>query len=325
MITRKVAPALASGCTVVVKAPRLTPLSALALAELSVQAGIPAGVFNVITSSRASEIGKELCTNPIVKKISFTGSTEVGKQLLKLSASTVKKMSLELGGNAPFIVFEDADLDEAVQGLIDSKFRNAGQTCVCSNRILVHESIHDLFSEKLHKALDQLNCGDGFDPDVQIGPLIESKALQFVDDLITDAVDGGAKLLRGGKRLEHPVSNLIFEPTLLTDVNEQMRVFKEEIFGPLVPLVKFKTESEALELSNATPFGLASYFFTQNHNRVIRVSEGLEFGMVGVNTGKISTTLAPFGGIKESGFGREGSKYGMDEYLQIKYVCSGGL
>jgi len=319
MITRKVAPALAAGCTVVLKPAKLTPLSANALVVLAEEAGIPKGVINVIHGKKASVIGKELTDNPIVKKLSFTGSTEVGKLLMAQCAGTVKKLSLELGGNAPFIVFNDADVDKAVQGAIASKFRNAGQTCVCSNRLFVQSGIYDKFNEKLRKELAKLKMGNGMEAGVKIGPLIDEGAVKFVEGLVEDAIDNGAKVICGGKRLEKDSG--LYHPTILTDVNINMRVFNEEIFGPIAPVFKFETEEEVIEKANDTPFGLASYFYGNNNSQIWRVAEALEYGIVGINTGMISTTVAPFGGIKESGFGREGSKYGIDDYIEIKYLC----
>ncbi|MDB2606238.1 NAD-dependent succinate-semialdehyde dehydrogenase [Zobellia sp.] len=322
MITRKVAPALAAGCTVVVKPPTLTPYSALALAALAEKAGIPPGVINIVTGSDARAIGKELCSNSLVKKLSFTGSTPVGKILLKQCADTVKKVSMELGGNAPFIVFEDADIDAAVEGAITSKYRNAGQTCVCTNRIFVQEKIYDTFVTAYSKAVTKLVVGNGMDKNVSVGPLIEEKAVQFVDNIVKDAIDKGAEVVTGGNRIE---GTLIYEPTVLSNASPEMEVYKEEIFGPVAPIFKFTTEEEVIAFANDTPFGLASYFYGNNNAQIWRVAEALEYGMVGINTGMISTTVAPFGGIKESGFGREGSKYGMDDYLEIKYLCFGGI
>ena len=319
MITRKVAPALAAGCTVVLKPAKLTPLSANALAVLAEEAGIPKGVFNVVHSSKASDIGAELTSNPIVKKLSFTGSTEVGKLLMAQCAPTMKKLSLELGGNAPFIVFKDADIDKAVQGAIDSKFRNAGQTCVCTNRLFVQSEIYDEFNEKFKEELAKLKLGNGMESGVNIGPLIDDKAIDFVDSMVDEAVAKGANILSGGKKLEECCT--IFEPTILSDVNIDMRVFKEEIFGPIAPVFKFETEEEVIKLANDTPYGLASYFYGKDNSQIWRVAEALEYGIVGINTGLISTTVAPFGGIKESGNGREGSKYGIEDYLEIKYLC----
>jgi len=325
MITRKVAPALAAGCTVVVKPSQLTPLSALALAVLGEKAGFPSGIFNIITSHSAKEVGNELTSNPIVRKLSFTGSTPVGKILLKQCADTVKKVSMELGGNAPFIVFSDADIDLAVQGAIASKYRNAGQTCVCTNRIFAQEEIYEEFTQKLQTALKSLTVGNGIDKNVSVGPLVEEKAIRFVEDIVQDAVSKGASILSGGQRYENDKNTLLYEPTILANVNSNMRVYSEEIFGPVAPVFKFKTEKEVIALANDTPFGLASYFYGKDNSQIWRVAEALEYGMVGINTGMISTTVAPFGGIKESGFGREGSKYGMDEYLEMKYLCFGEI
>lgn len=320
MITRKCAPALAAGCTLVVKAPSATPFSALALAELATQAGIPAGVFNVITGS-ADVIGSELTTNPLVCKLAFTGSTEVGKLLMQQCASTVKKISLELGGNAPFIVFNDADLDAAVAGVIASKFRNTGQTCVCANRILVQADIYTAFAEKLVQAVQKLKVGNGLQEEVQQGPLINSAAVEKVTKHIEDARNKGAKIMLGGK--PHALGSTFFEPTVLTDVTADMLVAHEETFGPLAPLFRFEKEEDAIRLANATEFGLAAYFYARDIGRVWRVAEGLESGMVGINTGIVSNEVAPFGGVKESGMGREGSKYGLEEFLEIKYLCMG--
>jgi succinate-semialdehyde dehydrogenase/glutarate-semialdehyde dehydrogenase len=319
MITRKVAPALAAGCTVVLKPAKLTPLSANALVALAEEAGIPKGVINVIHSSKSSEIGAELTSNPIVKKLSFTGSTEVGKLLMAQCAPTMKKLSLELGGNAPFIVFKDADIDKAVQGAIDSKFRNAGQTCVCSNRLFVQAEIYDEFNVKFKKELAKLKLGNGMEKGVNIGPMIDLKAINFVDGMVSEAVEKGASIVSGGNKLEECCT--IFEPTILSDVSSDMRVFKEEIFGPIAPVFKFETEEEVIKMANDTPFGLASYFYGNDNSQIWRVAEALEYGIVGINTGLISTTVAPFGGIKESGNGREGSKYGIEDYLEIKYLC----
>lgn len=320
MITRKCAPALAVGCTIVVKASSETPYSALALAELAEQAGIPAGVFNVITGT-AQIIGQELTSNPLVRKLSFTGSTAVGKQLMKQCADTVKKVSLELGGNAPFIVFDDADLDLAVAGAIASKFRNAGQTCVCANRLLIQDKVYGAFTEKLIAAVKKLKLGNGLQEDVQQGPLISRAAVEKVEKHIADAISKGAKVVCGGKRSS--LGGTFFEPTILVDMTPDMLVVREETFGPLAPLFKFKTEEEAINMANATEFGLASYFYGKDIGRVWRVAESLEYGMVGINTGIVSNEVAPFGGLKESGFGREGSKYGLEEYLEIKYLCMG--
>ena len=322
MITRKAGPALAAGCTVVLKPASATPFSALALAELGEQAGLPAGVFNVITGD-SSAIGKELTTNPMVRKVSFTGSTEVGKQLMAQCASTVKKVSLELGGNAPFIVFDDADLDAAVVGVIQSKYRNSGQTCVCTNRVLVQDGVHDLFARKLSAAVAELKVGDGLKAETQQGPLIDESAVKKVEEHIADAVAKGATVITGGGR--HALGGTFFQPTVLTGVTPAMMVSKEETFGPLAPLYRFKTEEEAIQMANDTEFGLASYCYTRDLARSWRVSERLEYGMVGLNTGLFSTEIAPFGGVKESGTGREGSKYGIEDYLVIKYVCIGGI
>lgn len=323
MITRKIAPALAAGCTVVIKPSELTPFSALALAELAAQAGFPPGVINILTTSDAAAIGKELTSNPKVKKISFTGSTRVGKILLRQAADSVKKVSMELGGNAPFIVFDDADVEAAVEGAIASKFRNAGQTCVCSNRIFAQEKVYDEFVTKLAAAIQDITIGNGMEKGVNVGPLIEPKALSFVETLVQDAVDKGATVLAGGKKaVDH---DLIFEPTLITEPSTEMMVYREEIFGPVAPVFKFSSEAEVIALANDTNYGLASYFYGRDYARIWRVAEALEYGMVGINTGMISTTVAPFGGIKESGFGREGSKYGIDDYVNIKYMCWGGV
>jgi len=321
MITRKVAPALAAGCTVVIKPSELTPLSALALAKLAEEAGLPPGVLNVITTSQAAVLGAELTQNHKVKKISFTGSTAVGKILMKQASDTVKRISLELGGNAPFIVFDDADIDAAVSGAIESKFRNAGQTCVCSNRIFAQAAVYDQFVDRLTKAVGQLKCGDGMQTDIDIGPLIEPKALSSVADLVQDACDKGARIVAGGKVSDE--HQLIYEPTILTDATSNMRVFSEEIFGPVAPVFKFDNEEEVIDLANQTSYGLASYFYGRDYARIWRVAEALEYGMVGINTGMISTAVAPFGGVKESGTGREGSKYGMDDFVTIKYLCWG--
>ncbi len=318
MITRKVGPALAAGCTVVVKPASQTPFSALALAVLAERAGIPAGVLNVVTGS-ATEIGAELTSNPKVRKISFTGSTEIGKLLMAQCAGTVKKVSLELGGNAPFIVFDDADLDAAVEGAVVSKYRNTGQTCVCANRLLVQASVYDAFAAKLARAVEKLKVGPGLEPGVTQGPLIDEAAVEKVERHIEDAVAKGARVLTGGKRL----SGQFFSPTILTGATSAMAIAHEETFGPVAPLFRFDTESEAIALANATPFGLAAYFYGRDISRIWRVAEALEYGIVGVNTGLISTEVAPFGGMKESGIGREGSKYGIEDYLEIKYVCLG--
>lgn len=323
MLTRKIAPALAAGCTVVCKPASATPLSALAIAELAGRAGIPAGVINIVTGI-TREIGAELTSNPVIRKLTFTGSTQVGKKLMAWSAATVKKTSMELGGNAPFIVFNDADLDAAVQGAMISKFRNAGQTCVCSNRILVQEGVYDEFTRKLATSMESnLVLGNGMDEGVTTGPLIDEKAATDVMELINDARAKGAKVLLGGG--QPSLGGSFVQPTLLTQVKESMRVCQEEIFGPVAPLVSFKTEEEAIFISNNTECGLAAYFYSRDIGRVWRVSEALEYGIVGVNEGIISNEMAPFGGVKESGNGREGSKYGMDDYLEIKYLCMGGI
>ena len=322
MITRKAGPAIASGCTVVLKPASQTPFSALALAELAERAGIPKGVFNVVTGS-ASEIGNELTANPIVKKLSFTGSTEVGKLLMEQCARTVKKLSLELGGNAPFIVFDDADLDAAVEGAMASKYRNTGQTCVCVNRIYVQDGVYDAFAARLAEAVKKLNPANGLEPGATQGPLIDDKAVVKVEEHIADALQHGARVVVGGSR--HPLGGRFFEPTVLADVTPSMMISREETFGPVAPLFRFKTEDEALALANDTEFGLAAYFYGRDIGRVWRVAEGLESGMVGINTGLISTEVAPFGGVKESGLGREGSKYGIEEFLEIKYLCLGGI
>lgn len=320
MITRKAGPALAAGCTMIIKPASQTPFSALALMVLAEEAGIPAGVLNVITGS-ATEIGTELCTNPKVRKLSFTGSTEIGAKLLEQSAPQIKKVSLELGGNAPFIVFDDADLDEAVKGALSSKYRNAGQTCVCVNRIYVQAGVYEAFAEKFQAAVAQLRVGDGLDPNTDIGPLIDERAVAKVQEHIEDALAQGARLACGGHL--HAKGGRYFEPTLLVDVPDTARVAHEETFGPLAPLFRFHTEQEVIEKANATEFGLASYFYARELSRVFRVSEALEYGMVGINTGLISTEVAPFGGVKSSGLGREGSKYGIEDYLELKYLCLG--
>src|SRR5580700_379435 len=322
MITRKAGPALAAGCTMVLKPATQTPFSALALAELALRAGVPAGVFNVITGS-ASSIGGEMTSNATVRKLTFTGSTEVGKKLMAQCAGTMKKLSLELGGNAPFIVFDDADLDAAVQGAIASKYRNTGQTCVCANRLLVQAGVYDAFSKKLTEAVGKLRVGDGLAGVTDQGPLIDSKAVAKIEEHIADAVAKGAKVALGGKR--HALGGTFFEPTILTQVTPAMLVAREETFGPVAPLFKFQTEAEAIAMANDTEFGLAAYFYTRDLARSWRVSEAVEYGIVGLNTGIISTEVAPFGGIKESGMGREGSKYGILDYTEIKYVCVGGV
>ncbi len=322
MLTRKLAPALAAGCTVVCKPANATPLSAYALAVLAERAGIPAGVINVITGKTA-EIGSEITGSELIRKVTFTGSTPVGKQLMKECADTVKRTSMELGGNAPFIVFDDADIDEAVAGAMASKYRNAGQTCVCSNRLLVQDAVYDEFAKKLLAAVNALVLGDGTGEGVTIGPLIDQKAARDVCEMIDDAVASGAEVMVGGGASS--LGGSFVEPTILTNVSRHMRVFKEEIFGPVAPLIRFSSEEEALELANDTEVGLASYIYTRDIGRIWRVSEGLEYGIVGVNEGIISNEMAPFGGVKESGNGREGSKYGLEDYLEIKYLCLGGI
>ena len=321
MIARKVAPALAAGCAFVARPSELTPLSALAMAELADRAGVPKGIFNVVPSQDAAGVGQELCENPDVAKITFTGSTRVGQILMRQCADTIKKMSLELGGNAPFIVFDDADLDAAVEGAMIAKFRNNGQTCVCANRIYVQAGVYDAFAEKLAARIKDLTPGDGFVDGVTVGPLINEAAVTKVEDHIRDAKDGGATVVLGGHRLKG--QGTCFAPTLLTGVTRAMAVSREETFGPVAPLIKFETESEVIEMANDTEFGLAAYFYSRDVNRVWKVAEALETGMVGVNTGLISTEVAPFGGIKQSGLGREGSKYGIEDYLEMKYICIG--
>jgi succinate-semialdehyde dehydrogenase / glutarate-semialdehyde dehydrogenase len=320
MITRKVAPALAAGCTVIIKPAEATPFSALALAELAHRAGFPRGVLNVLTGV-AREIGGEMTGNPLVRKISFTGSTEVGRILMQQAAPTIKKISLELGGNAPFFVFDDADLDAAAEGAMISKYRNAGQTCVCTNRFFVHRDVHDAFAEKFAAKIRGLKVGPGTEPGVTQGPLIDMAALAKVEDHIADATAHGAKVAAGGKR--HALGRSFYEPTLITNVTPDMKIFREETFGPVAPLIPFSSDEEVIELANRTEFGLASYFYTRNLSRAWRVAEALEYGMVGINTGLITTEVAPFGGVKQSGIGREGSKYGIDEYVETKYVCFG--
>lgn len=322
MITRKAGPALAAGCTMVVKPATATPYSALALAELGERAGIPSGVFSVITGS-SSEIGNEMTSNPIIRKLTFTGSTEIGKQLTAQCAGTMKKVSMELGGNAPFIVFDDADLDAAVEGAVASKYRNTGQTCVCTNRLLVQTGVYDIFASKLAAAVAAMKVGDGLKGDVQQGPLIDEASVQKVEEHIADAVAKGATVVLGGKR--HPLGGTFFQPTILCNVTPQMLVAREETFGPVAPIFRFETEAEAIQMANDTEFGLASYFYTRDIGRVWRVAEALEYGMVGINTGLVSTEVAPFGGVKESGVGREGSKYGIEEFIEVKYLCMGGI
>jgi succinate-semialdehyde dehydrogenase/glutarate-semialdehyde dehydrogenase len=322
MITRKSAPALAAGCTMVLKPPSQTPLSALAIAVLAEEAGIPAGVFSVVTGS-AAPIGEEMTSNPLVRKLGFTGSTGVGKLLMAQCAQSVKKVSLELGGNAPFIVFDDADLDQAVAGAMLCKFRNAGQTCISANRIFVQEGIFDAFVERLVEAAAGLTVGVGTDPDAKIGPLIEEKAVEKVEQHVGDALDRGGELLLGGSR--HELGHTFFQPTVITGVTADAQMSCDETFGPVAGIARFSTEEEAISFANDTPYGLASYFYSQNLGRVWRIAEGLDYGMVGINTGFISTEVAPFGGVKESGIGREGSKYGIDEWLELKYLAVGGI
>jgi succinate-semialdehyde dehydrogenase / glutarate-semialdehyde dehydrogenase len=322
MITRKVGPALAAGCTVVIKPASETPLSALAAAVLAIEAGVPAGVINIVTGS-AAVIGPTLTASPVVRKLSFTGSTEVGRQLYAESASTLKKLSLELGGNAPFIVFDDADVEAAVAGALASKFRNSGQTCVCTNRILVQDGIYDAFVEKFGAAIKTLKVGVGWEAGVNQGPLINEKAVTHTEALLAQAVKDGARIVAGGKR--HALGGLFFEPTLVVDVKNESTIGQTELFSPVATIIRFREETEAVRMANDTEFGLASYFYSRDINRIFRVSEALEYGMVGVNEGIISTELAPFGGVKASGLGREGSKYGIDDYLELKYVCIGGV
>jgi succinate-semialdehyde dehydrogenase/glutarate-semialdehyde dehydrogenase len=322
MITRKAGPALAAGCPMVVKPASATPLSALAMAELAGRAGVPAGVLSVITGS-AGQIGGEMTANPIVRKLTFTGSTEIGKALMAQCAATVKKVSLELGGNAPFIVFDDADLDRAVVGAIASKFRNTGQTCVCANRLLVQDGVYDAFAAKLAEAVGRLKVADGFAEGATQGPLIDMRAVEKVEEHIADALAKGARVVRGGRR--HALGGSFFEPTVLANVTARMKVAHEETFGPVAPLFRFASEDEAVALANATEFGLAAYFYSRDIGRVWRVAERLEYGIVGINEGIISTEVAPFGGMKESGIGREGSKYGIEGFLEVKYLCLGGI
>ena len=322
MITRKVGPALAAGCPMVLKPAEATPFSALALAVLAERAGVPAGVFSIVTGA-PKDIGGEMTSNPIVRKLTFTGSTQVGRLLAEQCAPTIKKLSLELGGNAPFIVFDDADLDAAVEGAIASKYRNAGQTCVCANRLYVQDSVYDAFAEKLVAAVAKLKVGNGIEAGVTQGPLIDAKAVAKVEEHVADALAKGGRLLTGGKR--HALGNGFFEPTIIADVTNDMRVATEETFGPLAPLFRFKTDEEVIALANNTEFGLAAYFYSRDIGRIWRVAEGLETGMVGVNTGLISNEIAPFGGVKQSGLGREGSTYGIEDYLVIKYICMGGI
>jgi succinate-semialdehyde dehydrogenase/glutarate-semialdehyde dehydrogenase len=323
MITRKIAPALAAGCTVVLKPAEDTPLCALALAKLAVDAGLPAGVLNVLPTTQAAEVGRMLTTHPAIAKVSFTGSTEVGRILMKQSASTVKKLSLELGGNAPVIIFDDANIDTAVKGTIASKYRNAGQTCVCANRILVEENVYERFMEAYKKAVANLQVGNGAEDNVQIGPLINNAAVQKIEILMHDAVSKGAEVVLGGKK--HISGDLFYEPTIITHCNTGMRLSNEEIFGPVSAIFTFKEDEEAIALANATDYGLAAYFFTKNISRAWRVAEQLQYGMMGINDGIISYAEVPFGGVKQSGYGREGSRYGIEEYLSIKYVCFGDI
>jgi len=322
MITRKVGPALAAGCPMVLKPAEATPFSALALAVLAERAGVPPGVFSIVTGA-PKDIGGEMTSNPIVRKLTFTGSTQVGRLLAEQCAPTIKKLSLELGGNAPFIVFDDADLDAAVEGAIASKYRNAGQTCVCANRLYVQDSVYDAFADKLVAAVAKLKVGNGIEAGVTQGPLIDAKAVAKVEEHVADALGKGGRLLAGGKR--HALGNGFFEPTIIADVTNDMRVATEETFGPLAPLFRFKTDEEVIALANNTEFGLAAYFYSRDIGRIWRVAEGLETGMVGVNTGLISNEIAPFGGVKQSGLGREGSTYGIEDYLVIKYICMGGI
>ncbi|KAA8899189.1 aldehyde dehydrogenase domain-containing protein [Sphaerosporella brunnea] len=325
MITRKVGPALAAGCTVVIKAPAETPLTSLALAELARRAGIPKGVINVVTTmENTPDVGKELCTNPVVKKISFTGSTAVGKLLMKQASGTLKKLSFELGGNAPFIVFDDADLDTAVAGAVISKFRSSGQTCVCANRIFVQEGIYDKFAEKLAMKVKEFRVGSGYQEGTTHGPLIHERAVEKVHGHVVNAREAGAEVVLGGKKMEHLGMNF-YEPTVLTGMSKEMLLYKEETFGPVAALFPFKTEKEVVEMANDTEVGLAAYFFSKDYSRIWRVAEALEVGMVGINTGLISDPAAPFGGVKQSGFGREGSKYGVDEYTVVKMMTFGGI
>jgi succinate-semialdehyde dehydrogenase / glutarate-semialdehyde dehydrogenase len=322
MIARKLGPALATGCTMVIKPASQTPFSGLAWGALAEKAGIPPGVVNIVTG-KATEIGAELTSNPTVRKITFTGSTETGKKLVEQAAKTMKRVSMELGGNAPFLVFDDADVDAAVEGAIASKYRNSGQTCVCANRFIVQEGVYEAFAEKLAAASSKLKVGNGLEQGTQQGPLIDDKAVAKVEEHIADAVKKGGRIVTGGKR--HKLGGTFFEPTVIADVTPAMAVAREETFGPVAPLFRFKTDEEAVRMANATEFGLACYFYTRDLGRAFRVSEGLEYGQVGVNAGVITTEVAPFGGVKESGLGREGSKYGWDDYVNIKYVCVGGV
>lgn len=323
MITRKVAPAIAAGCTVVVKPSEDSPLTALAVADLAQRAGVPAGVLNVVTTLDPEPVGAELSTNPTVRKLSFTGSVEVGKLLMRNAADTVKAVSLELGGNAPFIVFDDADVDAAVEGAIASKYRNSGQTCICANRIYVQDGVYDEFAKKFAEAVARLKVGPAIDDDTSIGPLVNDRALAKVEALVDDALAAGAGVLTGGRR--HALGRTYYEVTVLTGVTSDMRIAREEIFGPVAPLYRFSTEEESIALANDTSYGLAAYFYAGDVGRIWRVGEALEYGMIGVNTGLFSTEIHPFGGVKESGIGREGSHYGLDEFLEVKYVCIGGI
>jgi succinate-semialdehyde dehydrogenase / glutarate-semialdehyde dehydrogenase len=323
MLARKIAPALAAGCTMVCKPAAETPLSALALGLLAEQAGVPAGVLNIVTGSRAAEIGNEMTASPLVRKVTFTGSTPVGKLLMKQCADTVKRTSMELGGNAPIIIFDDADLDLAINGALISKFRNSGQTCICANRLLVQSGIHDRFIERLAQAVGQFQLGNGLNDAVTHGPLITDKAALGVDEKVREAVSQGARIVVGGAPAEQGAR--FYQPTILADATTDMRVFREEIFGPVAPVFRFETEAEAISMANSTEYGLAAYVFTENLGRIWRVAEAIDFGMVGINETAISTEVIPFGGVKESGQGREGSKYGMDDYLETKYICLGGL
>lgn len=323
MIARKIGAALAAGCTVVIKPAEATPLSALAMVALAEQAGFPKGVINVVTTSKPAAVGTELCTNPLVRKISFTGSTAIGKTLIRQCADTIKRVTMELGGNAPFIVFDDADIDAAVVGAIQSKYRNAGQTCVCANRIYVQNKVYDIFVEKFTLAVQALKIGNGIESGVDLGPLIDQKALAKVERLVADAIAKGAIVKTGGK--SHKLGNTFYETTVLANTNSEMALHKEEIFGPVAPVFRFDTENEVIKLANSSEYGLASYFYGNDINRIFRVAEALEYGMVGVNTGLLSTVTAPFGGMKQSGYGREGSKYGIEDYLEVKYICFGGI
>lgn len=323
MITRKVAPAIAAGCTIVVKPAEQTPLSALALADLASRAGFPAGVVNIVTAKSGHDVGSEFCSNPLVRKVTFTGSTQVGRTLMAQCAPQIKKLSLELGGNAPFIVFDDADIDAAVEGAIICKFRNAGQTCVCANRLYVQSGIYNSFVDRLIKRVDRLKVGDGFAQDTDIGPIIDAPGLEKVKTYLADALEKGATIATTGH--EHTTGSAFFPPTVLTDVSPAMKLASEEIFGPIAPIFKFEDEADVIAQSNDTDYGLAAYFYAQDLNRVWRVSEALEYGMVGINTGIISNEIGPFGGIKQSGLGREGSKYGIEDFLELKYLCLGNV